>query len=176
MMALARRNAYLRALSIDVWVPRAGADKATFVHPEPGAVSALPLALAHGLHIGPGHGNTLLLCNTPAEAATRLAADIARCLDGEPVWSWPVPEEAEPGISLQQAIEQRLFTRVLVFGPELGGFVSEFVSGSDAHVIASARILCTRSITELAGSPVAKRTLWSELCANEWCTGRAGKA
>ena len=175
-MALARRNAYLHALGIDVWVPRAGADKATFVHPEPGAVSELPVSLAHGLHIGPGDGNTLLLCNGPAEAATQLAADIARCLDGEPVWSWPVPAEAEPGISLQQAIEQRLFTRVLVFGQELGGFVSELASGSDAQVIASARILRTRSITELAGSPVAKRTLWSELCANEWCAGRAGKA
>ena len=175
-MAPARRNAYLRALGIDVWVPRAVADKATFVHPEPGTASALPPPVAHGLHLGPGDGNTLLLCNAPAEAATRLAADIARCLDGEPVWGWPVPAAVGPGISLQQAIEQRLFTRVLVFGRELGEFVSEFVSGSDARVIASARILCTSSITELAGSPVAKRTLWSELCANDWCAGRAGKA
>ncbi len=175
-MALARRNAYLRALGIDVWVPRAAASNATLVHTEPGTVSELPVSLAHGLHIGPGEGNTLLLCNGPAAAATRLAADIARCLDSEPVWSWPVSAEAEPGISLQQAIEQRLFTRVLVFGQELGQFVSEFASGADARVIASARILYTRSITELAGSPAAKRALWSELCANDWCAGRAGKA
>jgi len=174
-MALARRNAYLRALGIDVWVPRAAADKATPTHPEPGTVSELPFALAQGLHIGPGNGDTLLLCNSPAEAATRLAADIARCLDSEPVWSWPVPAEAGRGISLQQAIEQRLFTRVLVFGQALEAFVSEFVSGSDAHIIASARILCTASIAELACSAAAKRALWSELCAHDWCAGRAGK-
>jgi len=83
-----------------------------------------------------------------------------------------VQAEAGHGISLQQAIEQRLFTRVLVFGKQLG----EFVSGPGAQVIASARILRTKSITELAGSATAKRTLWSELCASEWCAQRAGKA
>jgi len=175
-MVLARRHAYLRALGIDVWVPRAVADTATLAHPEAGMVSELPVSLAHGLHIGPGDGNTLLLCNSPAEAATRFAADIARSLDSEPVWSWPVPAQAGSGISLQQAIAQRLFTRVVVFGQALGEFASEFVSGSDAHVIASARILRTRSITELAGSAAAKRTFWSELCANDWCAGRARKA
>ncbi len=175
-MDLARRHAYLHALGIDLWLPRAGIGTAYFVTTRPEAVTEAQVTLAHGLHIGPGDGNTLLLCRSPVEAATRLATDIARCLDTEPVWSWPTPADSRQGVSLQQAIEQRLFTRLLVFGQELGGFVSEFVSGSSAQVIASARILRASSMAELAGSATAKQRLWSELCANGWCAERARNA
>jgi hypothetical protein len=168
-MAQASRHAYLQALGIDVWVPRAATANMARSRIEPDELSEVPASFERGLHIGPGDGNTLLLCTTAAEAATRLAADIARCLDHEPVWSWPMAEEAGQGISLGQAIEQRLFTRVLVFGPQL----EEFVSGAAAQVIASARILRTRPITELIASAAAKRTLWSELGANHWCAERA---
>jgi DNA polymerase III psi subunit len=184
-MALARRHAYLHALGIQPLVLRVSPEHSACVHPPAAAGSELSDPCLRSLHLGPGDGNILLVCNSPAEAASRLAADIARALDSEPVWSWPKPAETGPaetgpGLTLQQIIERRLFTRVLIFGNQGGERDSELASYRagevDANIIASARILRTRSIAELEQSAGAKRALWSELCVNDWCAVRAGKA
>ena len=179
-MALARRHAYLQALGIDPWVLRVIPASAKDAQVECIAGNEQPVSPYQGLQIGPGDGDILLICHSPAEAATKLAGDIARCLDSEPVWGWIMPADMGPGLSLHQAIQQRLFTRVLVFGKQLGNLATdtagEFSGQANAEVIASARILYTTSIPELEGSPAAKKALWSELCANNWCAARARNA
>ncbi|MGD8346475.1 MAG: hypothetical protein PVI83_04475, partial [Lysobacterales bacterium] len=70
----ARRRAYLEAMGFDVWVQKP------------------PPPLENRLVVGPGRGNTLLICATPELSASKLAADIARAVGGEPAWAWPDPE------------------------------------------------------------------------------------
>lgn len=153
-MSRACRNEYLSAMGIEIWIPRAGAaaDVST----------SCPPAIAASLVIGPGRGDTLLLCGDPAEAATPLAADIARSLAGEPVWAWPAPDESVPAMPLQQAIEERLFTRVLVFG---SGLLAPAM-GPPAKVLGSARLIRVDSIPRLLKSGAARRALW--LALNEY--------
>jgi hypothetical protein len=190
-MALARRHAYLRALGLDPLVLRVRPENGMRASPEGAAASESCAPGLQSLHLGPGDGSILLVCNDPAEAATRLATDIARALDSEPVWSWPTPAETGQGCTLQQIIEQRLFTRVLIFGKQAGAraprlasdpgnelageLVGNRAGDADANVIASARVLRTLSIGELEKSADAKRALWSELCHNHWCAVRASK-
>jgi DNA polymerase III psi subunit len=191
-MALARRHAYLQALGLDPLVLRVSPENGIVACSEGAAASESRGPGLQNLHLGPGDGSILLVCNSPAEAATRLATDIARSLDSEPVWSWPMPAQTGQGLTLQQIIEQRLFTRVLIFGnkaatraPRLasdpdnelaGEPASKCAADVDANVIASARIIRTLSIGELEKSAGAKRALWSELCLNHWCAVRARKA
>lgn len=118
--------------------------------------------------IGPGSGQTLLLCQRRADAASRLASDIARCLDETPVWGWQAQPVNDPGfetdaLDLESAIRDRLFTRVLVFG----GSAAE--AGNPADVLGSARIIHAPALAELARSPEHKRNLWSKLVACGWC-------
>lgn len=175
-MNLARRNEYLKALGIEVWVarqasvaPRDSLDKTSTVQesqaPRPIIAPTEASDTALRIVIGPGEGNTLFLCGKSADAATPLAADIARSLDCEPVWSWPQQDESAPGLSLQQAIEERLFTRVLVFGPDLVASPREHLS----MVIGSARLICSEAIPVLSQSGAARRALWLDLCASQWC-------
>ncbi len=135
--------------------PQAGAGKRD-------SYMACASAIVGGIVIGPGAGDTLLLCGKPGEAATALAADIARSLRCEPVWSWPAQDESVPGLPLEQAIEERLFTRVLVFGPDL------LASAADpaVQVIGSARLIRADSIPRLVESGAARRALW--LALNEY--------
>jgi hypothetical protein len=84
-----------------------------------------------------------------------------------------MPAEKGQGISLRQAIEQRLFTRVLVFGKQLEGIAGELPAEAKTSVIASARIVRTNSFSELAESSAAKRALWLELRSVDWCAARA---
>ena len=175
-MSLARRREYLKAMGIDSWILRSAAvtdgepDSAPALTAETKTLQSLEVTtaanvLAGGIVIGPGAGNTLLLCGGPGEAATALAADIARSLEGEPVWSWPTPGLGAPGISLAQAIGERLFTRVLIFGSDLlAGIVEPAV-----RVIDCAQLIWTDSIPVLLESGAARRSLWLALSANLWC-------
>ena len=175
-MDTARRHEYLEAVGIDVWIPQLqhSADLAS-TELMTGATRAVahPAAidLSKGIVIGPGTGDLLLLCASSGEAASALAADIARSLDCEPVWSWPAPADFATGLSLEQAITERLFTRVVIFGREMPG------SGNDpaARVLCSARLLRVESIPELTGKASARRNLWSELSTSNWCTPRSRK-
>lgn len=175
-MNIARHSEYLKALGIEIWVPRVGSFTAGELPPtlSPDHKPELPLAItarsktvnaAARIVIGPGDGDTLLLCGNSAEAATALAADIARSLDCEPVWGWPQKDDSAPALSLQQAVQERLFTRVLVFGPDLVATTEEAVS----MVVGSARLIRSESIPVLSESGAARRALWLELSANHWC-------
>ena len=172
-MSLARRNQYLSAMGIDLWVPRATATRASeaahrparseeIAVLQPDTVMACGLALTGRVVLGPGAGSTLLLCGKPGEAATALAADIARSLGSEPVWSWPAQDEAVPGMPLEQAIAERLFTRVLVFGRDLLAPAAD----PGVQVIGSARLIRVDSIPVLVKSGAARRALW--LALNEY--------
>jgi len=140
-MTEAQRQAYLEAMGISVWVGRPAS-------PGPDR-----------LVVGPGSGSTLLLCRVAEESATRLAADIGRCLE-DPVWSWPDPE-GNPGYpSLQETIEQHLFTRVLLFGAALA---SQAIKGPLPEILGSASIKVAADLDELAVNGESRRDLWQYL-------------
>ncbi len=144
---------YLEALGIDIWLPRM--DDESQVHD----------SVDQGFLIGPGSGSMLMLCAHSSEAATPLAADIARSLDCEPVWGWPAQEDDSTGVPLEQAIEERLITRVLVLGSQL----VDLKAVSSSQVISSAKVASSESITVLLKNAGARKALWSVLSDNNWC-------
>jgi hypothetical protein len=137
-----RRRAYLEALGLDVWA----------IKPPPPQLDRLVLQ--------PGNGQTLLLCQQPEETAQRIAGDIARVLDQDVVWAWPDPDGRAASASLEEAIGQHLFTRVVVFGAALANRVCR---GEAPRVIGSASILVTGSVSELAVRGSAKQAFWEAL-------------
>jgi len=174
---LTRRHEYLQAMGIDIWLPRltivparqnpdaARAEGADM--PELSETGVAVTALAGRIVVGPGSGSTLLLCGTAEEAATALAADIARSLEGEPVWGWPASIPHAAGMTLGDAIEEHLFTRVLVFGREQLADDEEGQTGFTG----SAQLIWTDPIPVLMESGAARRRLWRELSASGWCAG-----
>jgi hypothetical protein len=138
-MIEAQRRAYLEAMDISVWVGKPGAE-------EPA-----------GLIVGPGSGNMLLLCQDSQEASTALSADICRYLGGTPVWSWPDNEQRQDYPSIKQAIDQGLFTRLVVFGPELA---ARQFKGKTLRTISSARVITAPSMDEIIASADARKQLW----------------
>jgi DNA polymerase III psi subunit len=170
----ARRRHYLDALGIDAWVSRASlarlagqkqaAVKQQTPVPPVAALSDLPASFS----IGPGSGQTLMLCESQQEASSKLASDIARCLHEAPVWGWKTASTRTAGAeessqSLETAIRDRLFTRVLIFGA--AGKSSE----DQSSLVGSARVIYAVSLEELGGKPEHKRKLWSQLVAHGWC-------
>jgi len=154
-----KRLQYLEAMGIEAWVSREHA-----------------IARAAGYQVlyelGPGLGQTLFLCGRQEETALPIAGDIARCLIEAPVWGWQSSgtagqDRAESGISLEQAIQDRLFTRVLLCSGEVR--VSEV---DQKEVIGSARIIHAPPLAQLAVNPAYKRLLWQQLNANDWCSRR----
>ncbi len=141
-MMESRRRAYLNALGLDVWT----------VKPPPPSLDRLVLQ--------PGTGQTLLLCREPEETARRIAGDIARALGQDVVWAWPDPEGRAENASLEEAIRQHLFTRVVVFGSSLADRICK---GEAPRVVGSAGILVTRDMDELAVRGNAKQSLWEQL-------------
>lgn len=166
MISTARRNEYLEAMGIDIWVPLQSFGSATDsdVIEREAPVTCEALGLLQRIAIGPGTGSLMLLCANSQEASTPLAADIARCLDCEPVWSWPSPAGSGGAVSLEQAIAERLFTRVLVFGKAL----HVPASNPALPVVGTARLLQVASLPELAQKAAARRALWDQLSANNW--------
>lgn len=141
-MKEARRRAYLDALGFDVW---------SLKPPEP---------LFGRLQIRPGQGNTLLICAEPEATATRFAGDIVRALAGEAVWACPDPGGSPDSPTLEQAIADGLFTRVVFFGTGLG---RQFIKGEMPRVIGSASITESDDLDELAVRGNAKKALWDSL-------------
>lgn len=141
-MTEARRLAYLDALGLDVWVLR-------------------PPEVPHNrLVVQPGEGSTLLICDLPDATATRIAADISRALGGQVVWAWPDPLGSEESPLLEDAVGQRLFTRVVLFGEELE---RKLFAGEAPLTVGSAGITVTHGLDELAVRGTAKRELWNRL-------------
>jgi hypothetical protein len=141
-MRESQRRAYLDAMGFDVWVARP-------VRPEPDQ-----------LVLQAGNGQTLLLCEEPEQTARRIAGDIARALDQDIVWAWPDIDGQEGATSLEEAIGQYLFTRVVVFGAALANRVRK---GEIPPVIGSASMLVTDSLGEMEVRGSAKQTFWEQL-------------
>jgi hypothetical protein len=138
-MTEARRRAYLEAMGYDVWVARP---------PGPG-----PLRLV----LGPGAGGDLLVCASPDESGSKLAADIARALGDDPAWAWPDPDGANGGPTVEEAVADRLFTQLVVFGGEL----ARALFGHEApDVLGSAAVRVAPALDELAVRGAAKRAFW----------------
>lgn len=168
MISENQRLQYLDALGIDVWISRSRAarfESPAAAVPSPGVpVPGQPVRYT----IGPGYGQILLLCREREEASSKLASDIARCLDEAPVWGWrsmsvPGTEGGPEGQDLETAIRDRLFTRVLVFDD------AALAGKSQGEVVGSARIIHAPLLAELANNPQHKRKLWSQLLASGWC-------
>jgi DNA polymerase III psi subunit len=140
-----RRRAYLDALGIDVWLLKPStADRGRLV-------------------FSPGGGSTLLVCDSAEAAITRLACDVVRALGDDSVWAWPDPECAESSPSLEQAVARFLFTRVVIFGHDLG---SQLFKGASPEVIGSARISIAPGLEELSVRGTAKQEFWNQVSGN----------
>jgi hypothetical protein len=141
-MTDARQRAYLEAMGFDVWVTR----------PAPSVQNRLALA--------PGQGSTLLVCACAADRETVLAADIARAVGDDPAWGWPDPAGRPDAPTLEQAIENELITRVVIFGRE----TAERLLGAEVPaVLKSSAVAVAAGLDELATRGTAKQALWQLL-------------
>lgn len=138
-MTEARRRAYLEAMGYDVWLAKP---------PGPDPVR---------LVVGPGEGGDLLICAAPEASGSKLAADIVRALGSDPVWAWPDPGGDPARPTLEDAVADRLFTHLLVFGDELARAL--FGAGAP-DVIGSSAVRVAPEMDELAVRGDAKRALW----------------
>lgn len=134
-----RRQAYLEALGIDVWVARPPA-------PEPGRLVYLP-----------GEGSTLLITAGIADRDRPLVADIARAVGGSPAWAWPDPEGTVDSPDLEDVVRDGLFTRVIVFG---AGVAAALFEGETPRIVASAAVTVAAGIDELETRGSSKQALW----------------
>lgn len=138
----ARRQAYLEAMGLDVWVARPPA-------PEPGR-----------LVFESGTGSTLLVCADASLRHSKLAGDIVRALGGQPAWAWPDCEGDPRAQDLAGAIDQELFTQLIVFGEDLAG---EIFREDVPAVLGSAAVSVCPGLDELAVRGTAKKSLWQLL-------------
>jgi len=137
-----QRRAYLQVMGFDVWLAK---------QPDPEL---------NRLLVQPGEGDTLLVCSHPALAAGRFAGDVARALDERVVWAWPDPEGRLDMPTLEDAVGQYLFTRVVIFGASLAG---QLFGGDVPIVVGSARVLEIADLQELAASGHAKLAFWNRI-------------
>lgn len=161
----ARRLAYLDAMDIDVWVPCG--EKS----PDAGEDGSGPR-----LVLGEGEGDILCLVGTGEEAALKLAADIGRAMRCAPTWAWPVgsPGFGAEAFSLENAVSDRLITRVLVFGE---GVASAVFGASRPDTVGTARVHLVPGIERLGSDRAAKHKLWELMLDEGIAAGRAaGKA
>ena len=140
-----RRQAYLEAIGIDVWLAR----------PEPGQARAIHCSETAG-----AEASLLLVCERPEQADTPLAEDLVRAFGGNGCWAWPSNSEEMPAQTLADIVDERLFTRVVLFGK---GMSQEVAGRQSGKVIASAQIETTVSLDELSASATARQALWRQL-------------
>ena len=138
-MIESQRRAYLDAMGLDVW---------SIKPPEPEF---------DRLIFQPGEGSTLLICDAPEATATRIAGDIARALAGKVVWAWPDPEGSPQSPTLEQAVGQYLYTRVVLFGT---GLARQVFRGDAPPAVGSASITVSDSLDELAVRGNSKQIFW----------------
>jgi hypothetical protein len=140
------RLQYLEALGIQAWVSR---DQ---------SVAASQSDAVPALRLGPGEGGCLFVCERAEQSGGRLAADLARACREQPVWSWP--EDGEGATAIGDAVRERLFTAVIVFGEALAG---ELFGASIPDTLGSARMVPAPDLDTLAVDPAARRACWSAL-------------
>lgn len=144
-MIESQRRAYLEVMGIEVWS----------VRPQPAELDRLL--------IGHGTGNALLICDSAESSVTRLAGDIGRSLKGQAVWAWQDPEGHADHPNVQQAVEQNLFTRVIVFGEALG---KNLFGGNAPDTVGTASVFVTSELADFAVRGSAKRTFWQHISAS----------
>lgn len=158
----ATRLAYLDALGIDVWVPR-----------EPRA-PAEPEREAGGpvLVLGTGDGDILCVVASPEEAGLDLVGDIGRAMRSAPVWAWPAgaPGFGAEAVSLEEAVADRLFTRMLVFGE---GVASVLFGARRPDSLGTAGVHFVPGVARLGTDREAKRILWALMQKHGIAAGRA---
>ena len=146
MVSVATQLRYLDALGIPVWKQRAGKAKIDL------------------LHLGPGSGSTLMVCEHAQATATAIAADISRFVGADAAWAWPLEENSEtggrPGMDLTGIIEQNLITTVLVFGE---AFSLQLMRGFDGASSGSARFIQLDDFDRLKQSAKSRRQLWQKI-------------
>ena len=141
-MIEAQRQAYLEAMDISVWLNKPAAND------------------LQRLIIGPGSGSTLLVCRDSREASTAVAADVCRYLGGAPIWAWPDIEGRGDKPSLEQAVNQGLYTLVIIWGQFLA---KQLIKGNLPQIMSSARVLVVADLDELGLSGDARKKLWLQL-------------
>lgn len=139
-----QRQAYLEAMGFDVWMAKPSA-------PE-----------RDRLLVGSGQGSTLLVSESSPERNPLLAGDVARAVGGDPVWAWSDPEGHAENPRLAEAVEQRLFTRLVVFGDSLA---ARLMGKDRPAVLGSAAVLVCEPLEDLAVSGTAKKRLWTALAS-----------
>jgi len=140
-----RRRAYLDALGIDVWLSK-------------------PVEPDHNrLLFSPGKGDTLLVCSSAESSITRLAGDITRALGGEVIWAWPDQEGRKESPTIAEAVGQFLFTRVVIFGSDLG---RQICSDDQPEFSASTSVLTAPDLNELVERGTARRLFWKQIAGS----------
>ena len=95
---------------------------------------------------------------------TALAADIARAVGDDPTWGWPDPAGLPDAPTLEQAIENGLVTRVVVFGRETA---RQLLRADVPAVLKSSKVAVVADLDELATHGTAKQALWKLLDPGE---------
>jgi hypothetical protein len=107
-----------------------------------------------------GEGEPLLVCASPGAATSLFAGDVARALGERVVWAWQDPEGRPESTSLEDAVGQYLFTRVVLFGP---GLARQLFKGDAPMVLGSARILVAACLEDPAVPGTAKLEFWKQI-------------
>lgn len=154
-----RRMAYLQALGTPVWLPKAlfltGPEATDVASAIEASADRVPLTLA----LGDGTGGLLAICGSAQDIEHQVTADIVRVLEHTPVWAWPDGEGR--GVALEAALDDRLFTAVLVFGQALA---NDLLGGEPPDHLGHARLVVAPSLGQLARDAAARRELWGLIC------------
>jgi len=163
-----RQRAYLDAMDISIWSLRETVSPLVSTPPIPSQLSSSPLTSSpatssvdktSGLKLGPGSGGILLICAADTDSASRLANDISRALGQNPVWAWPDADAA--AVELSDAVEDKLFTTVAIFGDELAAV---FFDGELPASLSSAKVVLLPAMHDLQSAAEARRSLWTIFC------------
>lgn len=148
-----RHQAYLDAMDIGVWNLREPEVTATVTSNKPAQLKPVQLKL------GPGSGGVLLICAADDESASRLANDINRTLGRVPVWAWPYADTG--AVDLTQAVDDKLFTTVAIFGEQLA---RQFFDAELPSCLNSANLVLLPSMQDIQHRAEARRALWVTFC------------
>ena len=157
----ARRLAYLDAMGIEVWQPRRAQAQAGDGAPAEAAIV-----------LGEGDGSILCIADSAGLAGLKLAADISRAMRSPPVWAWPVDQDDADSESttVETAIAERLFTRILVFGE---GLAERLFPSGTPEIVGAARVHLVPGLARLGEDRQAKRILWQMMCEQGIAAGNA---
>ena len=162
-MISSRQQAYLDAMDISVWSLRETVSPLVSSPPMPSRQTSSPVTSfadkTPGLKLGPGSGGILLICAVDTDSASRLANDISRALASVPVWAWP--DAGEAAIELTNAVEEKLFTTVAIFGNELA---AQFFDGELPASLNSAKVVLLPAMHDLQNGAEARQALWTTFC------------